>query len=612
MPQSPFLHVEFSESSPEFSRFAVDSLGRGETSENVVLIEKIRSSTSALRLEANGDAQARYVSRLTGGIEVTSWHMHVEDRRIVLRSRHVAGFAAEPFRLLIDQKKNHATLLGLPVSADDGQRVALPAVLHLPDRGTLRISATLREAALYYEARRRQPEFFVEIGFPPATASQPEIEYTLESTLIHPALPGLENRPLYDGYRRSFLNLLQFHPRLRTLANNSSSDVCGFCFWMYAELAAKVPPLAPGFHALDLVRLSLDRVLDGGLTYGQAGYRRTPQYPDAAAWSPPFDSLDLLPSLTIAGAIYLRGTQDRAWAKSRFDRLVQLVRRMLAQDRNGNGLIEYPLSGNADSWTGDVTTRPANWWDTIGFGHEDAYANALAFRACRLLAAAAQELGRTAEAEECRAAAERIRAAYCRTFLNPATGILAGWKSADGALHDYWFVFVNGMAIAFGLVEEPLANAIMDRILGKMREVGFDRFDLGLPGNLVPVCRADYTDRRRRYGGPELADGSDAFQTYENGAATHCHTYWTIKALYQLGRVADARRIFHPMLRSFAAGNFQGFGANGMSKDWRDWQGNCNGYEGYLCDGFLALLAVEDDLRADDDSSVYLRGKELA
>jgi len=597
MPSSPFLHVEFAAGSPEFAWFAVDSLGRGENLENVVLAEK-RRPVGSYRLESGSDGEIRYVSGEVEAKGVARWRIRVEARRIVLRSCWAAGGTGEPFRLLIDQKKNHATLLGLPDDNGPEQRIALPAVLHLPDRGTFRLSASEDGASVGYEARRRQPEYFVEITFPAATETQPQIDYVLDVAVIHPALPGLEAQPLYDGYRRSFLNLLQFHARLHTLANNSSSDVCGFCFWMYAELAARAPELAPGLRALDLIRLSLDRVLDGGLTYGQAGYGKTARYPDAAAWSPSFDSLDTLPSFVIASAVYLRETRDAKWAERRFDQLLQLARRMLAQDRNGNGLIEYVLSGNSDSWTGDITVRPANWWDTIGFGHEDAYSNALAYRACALLSEAASAFGRAAEAEEFRVAAERIRAAYCATFLNPETGILAGWKSADGKLHDYWFVFVNGMAVAFGLVDAPVAHAIFDRILAKMKEVGFERFEIGLPGNLVPIRREDYTDRRRRYGGPELADGSDAFQIYENGAATHCHTYWTIKALYGLGRVEDARRIFHPMLRSFAAGNFQGFGPNGMSKDWRDWEGNCNGYEGYLCDGFLALLAVDDDLRA--------------
>jgi len=32
--------------------------------------------------------------------------------------------------------------------------------------------------------------------------------------------------------------------------------------------------------------------------------------------------------------------------------------------------------------------------------------------------------------------------------------VLAGWKSADGRRHDYWFTFINGMAVAFGLVDD--------------------------------------------------------------------------------------------------------------------------------------------------------------
>ena len=49
----------------------------------------------------------------------------------------------------------------------------------------------------------------------------------------------------------------------------------------------------------------------------------------------------------------------------------------------------------------------------------------------------------------------------------------------------------------------------------KMQEVGFYRFDLGLPGNLVNVPDEDYYDKGiRRWG------GSNAFEVYENGGAT--------------------------------------------------------------------------------------------
>jgi hypothetical protein len=42
--------------------------------------------------------------------------------------------------------------------------------------------------------------------------------------------------------------------------------------------------------------------------------------------------------------------------------------------------------------------------------------------------------------------------------------VLAGWKSADGQLHNYWFTFVQGTAITYGLVDDKLANDIMNRM----------------------------------------------------------------------------------------------------------------------------------------------------
>ncbi len=144
------------------------------------------------------------------------------------------------------------------------------------------------------------------------------------------------------------------------------------------------------------------------------------------------------------------------------------------------------------------------------------------------------------------ARAEKLRAAYYDTFFDPATGVLAGWKSADGKLHDYYFTFVNGMAITYGLVPPDKANAIMDHLLAKMKEVGFTHFEYGLPGNLIPVRREDYADLAKFAGGSEKEDGSDGFQIYENGAASGNFAYFTLQALYQLGRRQDADAMLFP------------------------------------------------------------------
>ena len=52
------------------------------------------------------------------------------------------------------------------------------------------------------------------------------------------------------------------------------------------------------------------------------------------------------------------------------------------------------------------------------------------------------------------------------------------------------------------------------------------------------------------------------------------------------------------MLAGYAGGEFQGFGENGMSRDWRAWKGGCHGYEGLLVDNYHALLAGFDDVKA--------------
>jgi len=236
--------------------------------------------------------------------------------------------------------------------------------------------------------------------------------------------------------------------------------------------------------------------------------------------------------------------------------------------------------------------RPANWWDTIGFGYEDAYSNALAYHALEEMAAMAQLSGQHTDKERYLQRAARLKRAFVPAFLDPDTGVLAGWRSQDGKLHDYWFLWVNGAAVVYGLVPEKLGNAIFDRLLAKMKEVGYTNFELGLPGNLIPVRREDYEDLNPNAGAPKKADGSDGFQIYENGGATAAFAYYTIAALYKLDRIQDGDRILFPILKSIAAGGFQGRGPNGHTYDWKTWDGTPRGYEGFLVDSYMVLAAA--------------------
>ena len=587
--QSQHLAVGFSRTAPAFSVFAVDSLGRGKLAGNPVLVPT--NSVAVPGLELDG----RFNYKLNGK---PVWQITCTGKTLTLHSEYAPGAEVPPFTLSFDQKANHATLLGLMTPGE--RQMHLPCVLHLPDMGTLRITGNARDAKLDYDARRFVKPSFVRVAFPAATATQRRVEYRFEVVTIHPKLSGIEKNPLYDGFRRDWLNIFQVNPRLQMLANNASSDPCAFTLFEYSDLALHTPPLADSLTANDLIRMTLDRYLAGALGYGQVGYACTPTDADLIPWETPWTSLDSLPSFLISACNYVNGSGDLKWARANYTKLAAWGREMFAADKDGNGLIEYPGTGNY----GDrplAEKRPSNWWDCINFGHEDAFANALAYRAATMFAELARKLKHADDARFFAEKAAKLRAAYAPTFLNPATGVIAGWKSADGQLHDYWFTYVQGMAIKFGLLDGKTANTVMDRLLVKMQAVGYTNFSIGLPGNLVPVKKGDYVYHDTApevHGVPRLEDGSDGFQFYENGGATGCWGYYTVKALYQLGRAEDARRIFHPMLAGYARGEFQGFGANGMSRDWRDWQGGCHGYEGLLVDNYHALLAVLDDVKA--------------
>ena len=595
--QSRFCGIRFSRDSCAFSVFSIDALGSGQ----LHLRPLLPNSESEPRSDFAQLAPAVFTYRAPdqSANAPPLWTITCREKTLRLESRFIVGQRlAPPFTLRLNQSANHATLLGL---MNPGERtVQLPCVMHCPDEGSVRIHCSVRSMRLGYDARRRVRPKFVEITFPAATVEHPMVVYDLEVAAIYPALPGIEKDPRFDGFRRNFLNIFQVNPRLHMLANNSSSDACSFTVFKYAEVARRTPALVGNLTALDLLRMTLEQYLGGAKGYGQTGYPTAAQRDaDLVPWTAPWSSLDTNPSLLIAACFYVEGTRDWKWARTYYDTLLNWGHEMLAADTNGNGLIEYPATGNS----GERPTpdrRPANWWDTITFGHEDAYSNALAYRAATLLAAMARKLSHPQDAAWFATCAAKMRAAYVPTFLNPESGVLAGWKSADGKLHDYAFLFVNGVAITYGLVDHPVANRIMDRLLQKMAQVGYTTFQYGLPGNLIPVRKADYVKHepgkdKSGTGEPELEDGSDSFQLYENGGATPSHAYWTIKALYTLGRVEEARRIFYPMLETYARGGFQGFDANGRSVDWRDWHGGGHGYEGFLVDSYLPLLAVFDD-----------------
>ena len=576
---SDHVDVELSRSAPEFVSLNIDGLGKALRGADIIGGGRNDTGYRASAAPSTGALRVEYRPTEASKDTPAGWTFEVSGNKLVLTSEWSADFEPPPLVFHFNLNQVHSTVLGL-VSREG--LLVTPALLHFPGQGSMRLTSNVPGVGLTYTSDRRQSA--ATLSLPGADFRHKRIVYTLDVTAIHPDVPGIAGDPRFDAFRRNWLNAMQLNPSLQALANNTASDSCAFCYYEFADIAALTPALAPGLTVLDVVRQTLDRMLAGGLAYGMPA---VPDHPSAAS--------DTYPSMITAAANCVRTGSRDAWLTANYAGIRGWAESMLASDSNGDGLIKYCVSGNSGIWSdGFPKIRPSNWWDTIGFGYEDAYANALAYRAIGDMVMLARKVGKPADAVRYQAAADKLRAHYYDRFFDPATGVLAGWRSADGELHDYYFLYVSGIAIHYGLVEKTQANAIMDKLLAKMKAVGYDKFDMGLPGNLITVALKDYVHRTpdARYGGGVLADNSDGFQNYENGGATGAFAFFTLAALYDLGRSEEADAILFPMLEGYGKCGFEGRDAKSRSPDWRRWDGTNMGYEGYLTDDYYALLAV--------------------
>lgn len=395
------------------------------------------------------------------------------------------------------------------------------------------------------------------------------MQMTMSVTGVSPLHGITKGDQRLQSLPRHWLNTFQYRSDIGIMANNVVSDNAVFCMHSFTDPAVFTPVLPGGLEAINLAKESLDRYFGGASGYG-------------IGWED--IETETYPSLLISAWDVIRVTGDLKLLRKWLPKLELIASKMEKQDRLGNGLTQSTKSGTR----GSNPFPSSNWWDQINFGYEDAYANALGYRAWNSLADLEQLAGNPKQSARFDANAKRVKSVYANTFLNPKTGILAGWKDVTGELHDYWFVWVNAFAIVQRLVPDELANAILDKIQAKMKEVGFNRFDLGLPGNLIPIPKNDYG--AGALGSPQKDDGTDTFGVFENGGASACFAYYYLQALYMLGRRAEADKILWPMMRTYATGGFQNGIPNGG--EWTHWDGRPSGYEGFLADSYYAQMAI--------------------
>jgi hypothetical protein len=478
---------------------------------------------------------------------------------------------------------------------DDGS-FRLPAIVSAPDFGQMLLTETSsqakRKAVVDLHLDGSRGEKWVNLVVKLALPQTGIIDTLAFSPSILPPPKGLADTSLWAQARRGWFNIWQpsakwgdqgnpFSAPAGMLDNNVISDPASCSLWFYADQAFWTPEVSPGISMMPLVRRTIEFWLD----------KRTRPSGEVVCYWDYGNFLDANAGPLIAAWDYVEATGDNEWLGKRIDKLELIADFLAKRDVDGDGLVEATQSGNRG--TLKQPARSCAWFDALNCGHKDAYCNALIYRAWRCLADMEKKMGRAEKQARYTQLADKLKAVYAKTLLNPATGWLAWWKSADGELHDYASPTVNGLAIEYGLIEPAQGREILAKLRKKIAEVGFKRFDLGVPPMLVPVLKADYI-LGGGIGSPQKEDGTDTFGQYQNGGITAGQVLHFLAAHYVVGDPEPADKILRAMLERQGRGEFQNGvrDEGGKGVDWTTWDGKPSGYEGYLADSYRFLQAV--------------------
>ncbi len=314
---------------------------------------------------------------------------------------------------------------------------------------------------------------------------------------------------------------------------------------------------------LELMRFTIERaLLDGG---GYGYYRNI--------------YLDSDPVLVASAGRIFQVSQNKDWLMRIQPGLVDAFDRMEFTIGEENLVICRDLSGDSGSFRWS-----SNAMDVVGFGHIDAYVNALSYRAFRNARAMFTALGENSLADQCFNHAEKIRKNYGRELINPKTGWVAGWRSRDGELHDYAFLWINATAISLGLLEPGDARQALSNLEILRESIGPATAEFGIPHNLLPIDPEDHILPQI------LGRMQPTFERYTDGALGAYTLNYYIRALSIYGFKQAARKL----VDEFSEGLMDGSVIGGMESgvEFHTWEGLPSGYEGTFGPNFAPLYAI--------------------
>jgi len=341
-----------------------------------------------------------------------------------------------------------------------------------------------------------------------------------------------------------------------------------------ADEVAYIADYACGVSPIECMRWTLEVALRGGPGYGD----NRSLYMDSD------------PSILISLGIIHKAAPNDAWLKQMWHLIETVTDRTVSLIDESGLLCCKTLTGNSGS-----KMRSTNGWDVVSFGNYDAYSNALAYRGLVYAYHLAKIAGDAEAADAYKAAYTGIKVNYEAMFKHPTHGTVSGWVSADGQHHDYYFTFINNMAVALDLVSVDTQKNVIEVLENCMKEQNFNYFYYGLPTNLLSIKAEDVP-------GVETylrADGFDKFGVFVNGSLfTGWMNYYLI-ALRKLGHHDKADMVFSHLEEAFADGTL--IHGEKTGAEFFTWEGRPCGYEGTLVGQVtvVAIMAVQMGLCDD-------------
>ena len=479
-------------------------------------------------------------------------------------------------------------------------KFTMPLIVHFPDFGRVEISATSKDVFCVEELQLSRDFTGIELGYLNYSfnhnrihalhfgssyltfkSNNPLERVTLNFKVLDECYPHFEgeNDPKYNGLKRNWLNAFAMNRELYDMGDNIYFHGTGhLAIHMKSDLLQMVNE---GEEQFEIIRRTYESQVersfkrcqahDGEVSVNFFNKEKTKGFGCAVDSTP--------------GAIIgLVGVSkwNMPLAKKLLPNAIKAADYIMSRDTDGDGIFEVAFPGDymfQECEFGQQT----NWWDNFAFGHKDIYFNYLCHRALRELCELLEKLNKRSLAKKYREQLKKFDKVFFDTFYNPETGLMAGWISKNGKVHDYGFTFAVSMGINEGLISKEKGAKMIKILLDIMDKEGYGDLRFGIPGNVMPVAQED-----TMYW-PCMSD----WGRYENGGLNGMNGYHFLTSMYNVGMTEEADKILFAILDTYEkemthSGLMPGYC---RSVDWRTKEGVACGYN-YLADNYYFLLSV--------------------